>query len=526
MTNYKEVLRLNGLGINNSQIAAALGCSRTTVIAVLKKAGEQGLTLTKAEKMSNREIGDRLFPSEAGNPRFKMPDYNYIHREMAKSGMTMQLIWFEYCETCTGSGEIPYQLTQFKKYYRDFLTQTKATMHINRRPGETLEVDWAGQTAGIVDTDTGEIILAYIFVATLPYSGYSYVEAFFDQKQEAWIMAHVNAYQFFGGTTRILVPDNLKTGVDKVTKSETILNRVYQEMAQHYDTAVIPARVKSPKDKASVEGSVGIVTNWILAAIRNQQFLSLHELNLVIRQKLHNFNHKPFQKKDGSRASLFADERMFLQPLPEKPYEFAVWKIATVQYNYHISVDNQNYSVPFEYIKRKVDVRLTKNIAEVFYEGDRICSHVRLHGRANQYSTQEAHMPPNHKKYMQWNGDRFRSWAAKIGESTAATVEVFLTSNKVEQQGYKSCMALLKLADKFTPERLEAACAKVLSYTARPSYKGISTILNAGQDKISPEVAPKKPSSQGFVRGASYYKHEAPEQSAACDVNGGVDDVE
>jgi hypothetical protein len=425
---------------------------------------------------------------------------------MAKSGMTMQLLWFEYCEGCTDSGDIPYQLTQFKKYYRDYLVKTKATMHIIRRPGELMEVDWAGKTASITDTDTGEIIPAYIFVATLPYSGYSYVEAFLSQKQEEWIMAHVNAYQFFGGTTRILVPDNLKSSVDKVTKAETILNRVYQEMAQHYETAVIPARVKSPKDKASVEGSVGIISNWILAAIRNQQFLSLRELNLVIRQKLHNFNHKPFQKKDGSRAILFADERLFLQALPEKPYEFATWKIATVLFNYHISIDSQNYSAPFEYIKRKVDVRLTKNIVEIFCEGDRICSHQRLHGRANQYSTQEAHMPPNHQKYMQWNGERFRSWAAKIGENTTAVIDVFLTTNKVEQQGYKACMALLKLADKFTPERLEAACSKALSYTPRPGYKSVSAILNSGQDKLPADIAVSKTNPHGFVRGANYYK--------------------
>jgi len=513
MTNYKEILRLQSLGINNSQIAAALGCSRTTVIAVLKKAGEKGLTHPKAEKMSNHRLGEILYPSETGKPAYKMPDYGYIHREMAKSGMTLQLLWFEYCDACTDSGELPYQLTQFKKYYRDFLVHTKATMHINRRPGELLEVDWAGQTASVTDTDTGGIITAYIFVAALPYSGYSYVEGFLSQKEEAWVTAHVNAYQFFGGSTRILVPDNLKTGVEKVTRSEVILNRVYQEMAQHYDTAVIPARVKTPKDKATVEGSVGIISNWILAAIRNQQFLSLRELNLAIRQKLHNFNHKPFQKKDGSRATLFAEERMFLQALPEKPYEFAIWKIATVQYNYHIGVDSQNYSVPFEYIKRKVDVRLTKNIIEVFCEGDRICSHIRLHGRPNQYSTQEAHMPPNHQKYMQWNGERFRSWATKIGTNTASVIEVFLTTNKVEQQGYKACMALLKLADKFTPERLEAACAKVLSYTPRPSYKGISTILNAGQDKTTTDTIASKPSAQGFVRGAEYYK-------------GGTDDAE
>jgi len=507
MTNYKEILRLSSLGINNSQIAAALGCSRTTVITVQKRAAEAEMTHGKASKLSNRELSKVLFPdSAAGKPTFKMPDYEYIHREMAKSGMTLQLLWFEYCDACNENGDIPYQLTQFKKYYRDFLQQTKATMHITRRPGETLEVDWAGQTAFITDTDTGEKIPAYIFVAALPYSGYAYVEAFLSRNQEAWITAHVNLYQFIGGATRILVPDNLKTGVDKVTKSEIILNRTYQEMAQHYDTAVIPARVRAPRDKSTVEGTVGNISNFILAAIRNQQFLSLNELNLVIKERLHAYNHKPFQKKDGSRALLYAEERMFLLPLPRTHYEYATLKVATVQYNYHVSVDGQNYSVPYEYIKRKVDVRLTKSVVEVLCDNDRICSHKRLYGRTNQYSTLEAHMPPNHKKYAQWNGERFRSWAKGIGASTLAVVEIFLTTNKVEQQGYKSCMALLKLADKFTRERLEAACAKALSYTARPNYKSISAILNAGTDKLLPASKTPKPSAHGFVRGADYYK--------------------
>lgn len=513
MTNYKEILRLSELGINNSQIAAALGCSRTTIIAVLQKAKEKGLTRQKAAATTNTELSRILFPSEGGAPAYKKPDYEYVHREMAKSGMTLQLLWFEYCDKCVESGDIPYQLTQFKKYYRDFVVQTKATMHISRRPGELLEVDWAGQTASIIDTDTGEVITAYIFVAALPYSGYAYVEAFLKQDQESWISAHVSTYAFLGGSTRILVPDNLKTGVEKVTRSETLINKTYQEMAQHYDTAVIPARVRTPKDKATVEGSVGIVSTWILAAIRNQQFLSLKELNLVIREKLHDFNHKPFQKKDGSRASMFAEERLFLQPLPQYPFELATWKVATVQYNYHISVDGQNYSVPFEYIKRKVDVRLTKNTVEVFSEGERICSHVRLHGRQNQYSTLESHMPPNHQKYLQWNGERFRAWAAKIGTHAAAVVEVFLTAHQVEQQGYKACMALLKLSDKYTPQRLENACAKALSYTPRPNYKSISTILSSGQDKPAPAPVVSKASKYGFVRGAEYYA-------------GGADDAE
>ena len=507
MTNYKEVLRLQNLGINHSQISAAVGCSRTTVIAVLQKADEHGITQAMAAKMSNGELANQMFPSESGKPGYKMPDYEYVHREMAKSGMNLQLLWFEYCDKCSENGEIPYQLTQFKKYYREFVVKTKATMHINRRPGELLEVDWAGQTAMIIDTDTGEAIPAYVFVAAFPYSGYAYVGAFLSQNQESWITAHINMYSFFGGATRILVPDNLKTGVEKNTKSETLINKTYHEMAEHYGTAVIPARVRAPKDKPTVEGSVGIISTWILAAIRNQQFLSMRELNLAIKEKLHTFNHKPFQKKDGSRAVAFAEERLFLQPLPERTFELAVWKIATVQYNYHISVDNQNYSVPYEYIKQKVDVRITKNVVEVFSGGNRICSHPRLSGRPNQYDTTQAHMPPDHQKYVQWNGDRFRTWAAKIGANTAVMVNIFLTVNRVEQQGYKACMALLKLADKYSSERLESACAKALSYTPRPSFKSISAILKSGQDKIeNSELTSSKTSEYGFVRGADYYK--------------------
>lgn len=508
MTNYKEILRLHSLGINHSQIAAALNCSRTTVITVLQKAGQHGIDPSKATSMTNTEIARELFPCQAGGKSgYKMPDYEYIHREMAKSGMNLQLLWFEYCDQCGENGEIPYQLTQFKKYYREFVTKTKATMHITHRPGELLEVDWAGQTAHIIDTDTGEKIPAYVFVAALPYSGYAYVEAFLNRGTENWIIAHINMYNFFGGVTRILVPDNLKTGVKKVTREETILNRAYQEMAEHYNTAVIPTRVRKPKDKPTVEGAVGVISTWIIAALRNQQFLSLKELNLAIREKLHTFNHKPFQKKNGSRAEIFSEERTFLQPLPGRTFELATWKIATVQYNYHITVDGQNYSVPYEYIKQKVDVRLTKNVIEVFTNAARICSHLRLYGRPNQYDTIESHMPPDHQKYVRWNGDRFRSWAAKIGENTTTVIEVLLTSNRIEQQGYKGCMALLKLTDKYSQQRLEAACAKALSYTPCPSFKSISAILKSGQDKLG-TVKPtsNKPSEHGFVRGADYYR--------------------
>ena len=506
MTNYREILRLRSLGLNHSQIAESMGIARQTVVTSLRRAASQGLDWQATESLSDSELSAKLFPPLGVGLGYKIPDYEFIHRELAKSGVTLQLLWFEYCDKCRDAGEIPYQLTQFKKYYRDYVVKTKATMHINRKPGEIMEVDWAGQTAKLIDTDTGEEIDAYVFVAALPYSGYAYVEAFLSQKQDAWIAAHVNAYGFFGGVTRILVPDNLKTGVVKNTKVETVLNKTYQELAEHYGTAIIPARIRAPKDKPTVEGAVGNISTFILAAIRNQRFFSLREMNAVIREKLHAFNHKPFQKKEGSRASVFAEERTFLLPLPKNAFELASWKIATVQYNYHVSVDGQFYSVPYEYIKRKVDVRLTRNVVEIIFEGIRVCSHVRLHGRQGQYSTQEAHMPPNHQQYTQWNGDRFRKWAAKIGENTATIVETILTGYKVEQQGYRACMALLKMADTYTPERLETACGRALSYTPRPSYKAIQAILKSGQDKISEKSsAPSDPSPFGFTRGADYY---------------------
>jgi transposase len=509
MTNYREILRLKSLGISHSRIAESMGIARQTVVTALQRAIVQGVDWQAAEAMSDRELAAKLFPTGEDKPSYKMPDYDYIHREMAKPGMTQQLLWFEYCDQCRDSGEIPYQLTQFKAHYREYLIKTKATMHISRKPADIMEVDWAGQTAQIVDSDTGEVLDAYVFVAALPYSGYAYAEAFSSQNQEAWIAAHVNAYKYFGGVTRMLVPDNLKTGVVKHTRNEIVLNKSYQELAEHYGTAILPARVRAPKDKATVEGTVGNISSYILAAIRNQKFFTMRELNAVIKERLYNFNHKPFQKKDGSRATWFAEERDSLLPLPLKPFELAEWKSATVSFNYHIAVDEQYYSVPFEYIKRRVDVRLTRSVVEVFFEGSRVCSHVRLHGRRGQYNTQEVHMPPKHQQYVQWNGERFRKWAAKIGENTAAIVESILTGYKVEQQGYRACMALLKLSDHYSPERLESACSKALDYTPRPSYKTIQTILKSGQDRISEESsAPAAPSAFGFTRGADYYKGE------------------
>lgn len=505
MTNYREILRLKALGMNKQETAASVGCSRNTVAEVLRRAEALNLSYPLADEITDSKLAALLYPSATAKPVYKMPDYAYVAKEMMKDGVTLNLLWLEYCEQCLAAGETPYQSTQFNKYYSEYLAKTNATMHLNHKPGEIMQVDWAGDTATVVDTDTGEAIPAYVFVATLPYSGYSYVEAFFSMNQECWTAAHVNAYKYFGGVAKIIQCDNLKTGVVRHGHDEVELNKSYQELAEHYSTAILPARVRSPKDKAFVEGTVGVISTFILAALRNQRFLSLQELNDAIEERLYDFNHKPFQKKDGSRASEFENEKPFLLPLPAHPFELSTWKIATVGPNYHISVDSMNYSVPYEYIKQKVDVRITRSTIEVFFGGNRICSHVRLYGRQNQYSTTESHMPEKHQQYVQWNGDRFRNWAGKIGIETQTVVSAILSGYKVEQQGYKACMGLLKLADKYTPERLENACRKALTFTPRPSLKNVHAILASGQDKPAESKEPAPSSQYGFTRGADYY---------------------
>ena len=341
-TNYREILRLESLGLNKTDIASAAQCARNTVSTTLARAKACGLRWPLPEGMSDKGLEERLFPSAPGKAVYKMPDYAHVHREMQRQGVTLTLLWLEYCDQCKAEGAVPYQSTQFNKYYSDYLNRINATMHLNHKPGEILQVDWAGDIAAIVDPETGEIIPAYVFVATLPCSAYSYVEAFLSMDQEAWTTAHVNAFNYFGGVARMIQCDNLKTGVEKHGHQEIILNRAYQELAEHYATAIVPARVRAPKDKAAVEGTVGIISTYIIAALRNRQFFSLQELNEAVWDRLESFNHKPFQKRDGSRATAFTEEQPFLRPLPAHPYELAIWKVASVGPNYHIAVDRMN----------------------------------------------------------------------------------------------------------------------------------------------------------------------------------------
>ena len=359
MTKYREILRLSCLGFSNRNIALSVPCSRNTVAKVLKRAQELDISWPLEDNQTDGVLESLFYPKQSDPSQKRMPDYDYIHKELLSNGVSKKLLWTEYMEDCRANGDEPLMYSQFSYHIQQDEQKRRATMHIKCKPGEQVEVDWAGDPATIIDPDTSEILKAYIFVGVMTYSQYAYVEAFLDMKLKSWITAHVHMYEFFGGVARILVPDNCKTAVvhNGGWKDQQI-NESYREMAEHYGTAIIPARIRTPKDKPNAEGTVGNISTWITAALRNEQFFSLAELNRAIREKLEQFNQKLFQKKEGSRLSLFLeDEKPLLAPLPASRFELSNWKTATVQFNYHISVDGMLYSVPYEYIKKKIDVK-------------------------------------------------------------------------------------------------------------------------------------------------------------------------
>jgi len=512
MSKEKQILQLRIKGYSQRRIADTLKVSRNTVAKVFKALQEHPASEDSLNTLNDQELHQQLFPEESQVPFLVTPDYDYVHKELLKSGVTLKLLWEEYVDTCRRSEKPPYMYSQFCKLYQDYVNQHRLTMHIQHKPGDKLMVDWAGTPLPLYDKLTGESCKVYLFVATLPFSMYCFAKACLTMKEEDWINVHISMYEYFEASTRLLIPDNLKTGIVSNKKYEDpIVNRAYQELADHYQTAILPARVLAPKDKAAVEGTAGQATSHIIAKLRNRQFFDINEMNKAIRKELDRFNHNEFQKRDGSRYSVFTEEEFpFMQPLPKYPYEFAQWKTATVQLNYHIAIDYQNYSIPYEYVKKKVDVRYTKNMIEVFYKGSRICSHKRFYGRRGQYSTVIDHMPANHQLYSEWDSERFLKWAAGIGDSTKEVVQKLFESYRVEEQAYKGCLSLLKLADKYSPERLENACRIALIRIPNPRYKNIRLILESGQDKKRDETPQSHSSSSvsnkyACVRGAAYY---------------------
>lgn len=516
MVNYKEILRLLHEGYSQREIERSLHTSRRKIREFLDAASKHNITWPLEEAVTNEQLEAILFPERyALTSTYLEPDYTWIHSELAKRGVTLTLLWDEYRRKAESVSRKPYMITQFGDKYRAWARITKATMRIHHKPGDAMQVDWAGDTLSIYDSVTGEITHAYLFIAVLPCSCYIYAEATSDMKLENWLNCHVHAYEYFGGVTRLLIPDNLKTGVVKNNRYETVLNRSYQELAEYYDTAIVPARVEHPKDKSLAEGSVKFASTWILAALRNERFFTLNEAKESVRIKLEELNLREFKQREGCRRSAYLEEeKAFMKPLPAQRYELATWnpniKVGT---DYLVSDGRNKYSVPFDLIGENVDIRLTSSTVEVFYHGSRVAAHMRKTAVQREPIVNENHMTPEHRKYLNYTTEDFTVWAKSIGESTENTVTYFLTAGKEPEQGYKSCASLTKLGERYGKKKLETACAEVLKYTSAPSIRLLNTILKSSASSCGDaktninrtESSRGNSNAYGITRGAAYY---------------------
>ena len=370
-----------------------------------------------------------------------------------------------------------------------------------------MQVDWAGGTIPYYDPITGEEYKAYLFVAALPCSSYLYVEACTDMKQENWLICHVHAYEYFGGVTRVLVPDNLKTGVTANTRYETQLNESYRELAEYYGTAIVPARIRKPQDKGLVERSVGFSTTWITAALRERKFFSFAEVREAVDERLEYVNTKPFQKRSGNRREAYlSEEKEFMLPLPKHRYEPSVWKQQTVGNDYLISDGINKYSVPFDLIGEQVQIRLTKDLIEVYFKGSRMTSHKRLEKFSVQPVVKPEHMPTNHREYLNYNADEFKEWASTVGKSVEEVVKHFLTSGSVPEQGYKACVSLTKLGKRYGKKKVEEACERMLTFSSSPSIPTITTLLKNSSEPDHSAASGDNSNKYGITRGAAYWR--------------------
>ena len=525
MRKIREVLRLKwNLGLSDYQIARSCQISRSTINGYIGRAKVAGLSWPLPKDLDDEQLDKMLYPpAEDEDNKRGIPDWNKVHQELKRKGVTLNLLWQEYKLGNPDS----YSYSSYTLKYRQWCNKKNVSMRQNHKAGEKLFVDYAGMTIGITDRSTGEIKQAQVFVATLGASNYTYTEATWSQKTKDWLGSHRRALEFFGGVPEVIVPDNLKSGVKSANYYEPELNVSYADFAEHYGVAIIPARVRKPKDKSKVEVGVQVVEQSILAPLRNRTFFSLVEANKAIKKLLEKLNNKPFQKLAGSRKSVFEEvEKDTLHPLPAKPYELATWKKAKVNIDYHIEVDRHYYSVPYNYVKQQVDIRVTDSTVEVFFKSQRIASH-QLVPQTPRYkgkhTTIKEHMPKPHQKQGEWSPERLISWAQKTGEHTAKVVEHILSSRTHVEQGYRSCLGIMRLGKTYGDQRLEAACKRAC-FLRSYSYRSIESILKNNLDK-EPLPDDKEDKSAGTlphhqnVRGANYYQQGSQPFEGANHVN-------
>lgn len=513
MLDYIEALRLRSLHTTMRKMELSLKSHHSTISEFFKRADARNLTWPVPDGTTNEYICSMLYPERANDllGLRAQPDYESIHKDLAKRGTNLTLLWEEYETKARNAGLIPYKYSQFCDLYRKWAQTKKATMRIKHKPGDAMQVDWAGTTIPITDCYTGEISNAYLFVAVLPCSCYTYAEVCSDMKSGNWLLCHVHAYRYFGGSTRLLIPDNLTTGVTSNTIYETVVNKSYQDLSDHYNTAIVPCRVRHPQDKSLAESSVRFASTWIIAALRERKFFSVSEAQQAVLEMLDKLNKRPFKKLAGCRYDAFInEEREFLQPLPAEDFEPTVWSTAKINRDYLITDGLNKYSVPFNLIGEQVDICLTKHRVEVFFHGAKVATHKRLDKYRKDPVINPDHMTKEHKKFLTYNAEDFKEWAGQIGPHVLKVVEYFLSAGKEPEQGYKPCSSLKRLSGKYDDHLLEEACERVLALTSAPTIKNITLLIKNNNIKVTKEPSSSKPkakadNSYAFVRGYDYY---------------------
>jgi transposase len=505
MRNVREILRLHFEGgLSRRQIARSCNVSHSTVVSYLKRATQAGLAWPLPLEMDDTAL-ERLITSPPTPPpaRRPLPDAAYLLQEMRKKHVTLALLWQEYRDTHPDG----YGYTQFCHCYHEARRHLDVTLRQEHHAGEKLFTDFAGDTLPVVDPHTGQTHPAYLFVAVLGASSYTFARAVLCMNLANWVELHVQALEFLGGVPEILVPDNTSCAVLRPDRYEPDLNPSFAQMAAHYGTAIIPARVRKPRDKAKVEAGVLLAERWILAALRHQRFFALAELNDAIAPLLVRLNTHPFQRLPTCRAELFERlDRPALKPLPERRYSFQEWKKAKVAPDYHVLVAEHFYSVPYQLVGQEVEACLSASTVEILYRHRRVASHVRSFVKGG-FTTDPAHRPKSHQAHLEWTPTRMIAWAGSVGPHTAALVAHILASRPHPEMGYRSCLGIIRLGKEYPPERLEAAAARALRANVT-TYRSLKSILDHGRDRVggdAPETPP--PVAHANLRGREYYQN-------------------
>ena len=513
-TRAREILRLLEAGMPRNAISRALSVSKHSVQAVAEAADEHGIGWAEAEAMSDAEAYETLFPEKVRDRDvYADPDWERIHRELARDGVTLKRLHAEYRDALLAKGEPAMSYDRFCKRYRGFTVRKQVVSRVGHKAGRIMEADWAGPTMALVDPATGEVSKAYLFVACLPFSRMSWVEPTLDMKQDTWLRCHVHAFGYFGGAAPCIVPDNAKVAVTSHPREgEVVVNDAYREMAAHYGAAVMPARVRTPRDKPSVENEVWQAATEIVAALRDRVFTDFNELRRAVAERLEDHNSRPFSKREGTRRQVFEEqEKPLLRPLPAAPCEVCEWVYGRkVQRNCHVSYKRNFYSASHLAVGKPVDLRVTDTTLEVFLGGERLATHPLFPAYArNRYSTHEGDLPKG-RSYSDWDAGRIRRWAERVGPSCAGVVERIFQSVKFEEQGFNAALAVLRLSHRYSAARLERACGMALATGKRsPRYRDVEPILKGNQDRIADARAGDDggpgEDEAGYVRGAGFY---------------------